>query len=184
MAQSRRVECGILYLSTSHPRAYSSKFMLNFNLIVVTDRNDEKIIYSFFRIYLIGGEESDSQSPTGSRTVNRVTSYDCDLQVWGSAPSMVLARRWTASIIHNNKIFVIGNLIDKHFESLFTLKKNLVTDFRWNWRPRRNLWKKVEFGWVPWPVRKASKVAALCSYGHCKVNDLTPDFRISIDKLI
>ena len=60
------------------------------------------------RIFLIGGEEADSNSPTGSRTVNRVTRYDCERQMWTSAPSMVLARRWAASIVVNNTIYVIG----------------------------------------------------------------------------
>jgi len=66
---------------------------------------------------MIGGEESDSQSPTGSRTVNRVTKYDCESQSWDSAPSMVLARRWTASTVLNNKIYVIGlSFLQKPFK--------------------------------------------------------------------
>ena len=59
-------------------------------------------------IYFIGGEETDSDSPTGSRTVNRVTRYDCEKKQWISVPSMQLARRWAGSIVIDNKIYVIG----------------------------------------------------------------------------
>jgi hypothetical protein len=31
--------------------------------------------------------------------------------MWTSAPSMVLARRWAASIVVNNTIYVIGRII-------------------------------------------------------------------------
>lgn len=61
-------------------------------------------------IYFIGGEETDSDSPTGSRTVNRVTRYDCEKKQWISVPSMQLARRWAGSIVIDNKIYVIGKL--------------------------------------------------------------------------
>merc|ERR1712223_2147158 len=61
-------------------------------------------------IYLIGGEETDAESPTGSRTVNRVTRYDCEQKSWISVPSMQLARRWAASIVIDNKIYVIGGI--------------------------------------------------------------------------
>ena len=33
-------------------------------------------------LYLLGGEETDCKSPTGSRTVNRVTKFDAEKQVW------------------------------------------------------------------------------------------------------
>ena len=59
-------------------------------------------------IYFLGGEESDPESPTGSRTVNRVTRYDCETKTWCSVPSMQLARRWAGSIVIGNKIYVIG----------------------------------------------------------------------------
>lgn len=61
-------------------------------------------------VYLLGGEESDPESPTGSRTVNRVTRYDCESRKWASAPSMQLARRWAGSIVVGNKIYVIGGI--------------------------------------------------------------------------
>lgn len=61
-------------------------------------------------IYLVGGEEVDAKSPTGSRTVNRVTKYDCELQKWSSAPSMGLARRWAASVVVGNILYVIGGI--------------------------------------------------------------------------
>ena len=61
-------------------------------------------------IFFLGGEESDKDSPTGSRTVNRVTRYDCEQKSWISVPSMQLARRWAASIVIDNKIYVIGKL--------------------------------------------------------------------------
>eukprot|EP00093_Oithona_nana_P014854 14854.XXX_882082_879061_1 [CDS] Oithona nana genome sequencing. len=61
-------------------------------------------------IYFIGGEETDSDSPTGSRTVNRVTRYDCEKKQWISVPSMQLARRWAGSIVIDNKIYVIGGI--------------------------------------------------------------------------
>jgi hypothetical protein len=61
-------------------------------------------------IYFLGGEESDPESPTGSRTVNRVTRYDCETKSWSSVPSMQLARRWAGSIVIDNKIFVIGGI--------------------------------------------------------------------------
>ena len=64
-------------------------------------------------IYFIGGEETDSDSPTGSRTVNRVTRYDCEKKQWISVPSMQLARRWAGSIVINNKIYVIGEYEQK-----------------------------------------------------------------------
>ena len=59
-------------------------------------------------VYLVGGEEVDKYSPTGSRTVNRVTRYDCELQRWSSAPSMLLARRWAASVVMENTLYVVG----------------------------------------------------------------------------
>ena len=68
-----------------------------------------KLIY----ISIISGEESDKESPTGSRTVNRVTRYDCEQKNWISVPSMQLARRWAASIVIDNKIYVIGKLKSK-----------------------------------------------------------------------
>ena len=58
--------------------------------------------------YLVGGEEVDEDSPTGSRTVNRVTRYDCEHQKWSSAPSMILARRWAASIVQGDILYVVG----------------------------------------------------------------------------
>ena len=71
-------------------------------------------------IYFIGGEETDSDSPTGSRTVNRVTRYDCEKKQWISVPSMQLARRWAGSIVIDNKIYVIGKLFFS-FERISTL---------------------------------------------------------------
>ena len=59
-------------------------------------------------VYLVGGEEVDQDSPTGSRTVNRVTRYDCELQRWSSAPSMLLARRWAASVVMGSILYVVG----------------------------------------------------------------------------
>jgi len=61
-------------------------------------------------IYFIGGEETDAESPTGSRTVNRVTRYDCENKLWITVPSMQLARRWSGSIVIGNKIYVIGGI--------------------------------------------------------------------------
>lgn len=78
-------------------------------------------------VYLVGGEEVDKESPTGSRTVNRVTRYDCELQRWSSAPSMLLARRWAASTVMGNILYVVGKtsqasyasqLIEKAFHNL------------------------------------------------------------------
>lgn len=62
-------------------------------------------------IYLLGGEEADPDSPTGSRTVNRVTRYDCERQKWTSAPSMQLARRWSGAVVLENIIYVIGKCL-------------------------------------------------------------------------
>ena len=61
-------------------------------------------------VYLVGGEETDSDSPTGSRTVNRVTRYDCEMQKWSSAPSMNLARRWAAGVVLDDALYVVGKL--------------------------------------------------------------------------
>ena len=60
----------------------------------------------------MGGEEVDPKSPTGSRTVNRVTKYDCELDKWTSAPSMNFARRWAAAVVLDNILYVIGKFID------------------------------------------------------------------------
>ena len=60
-------------------------------------------------IYLLGGEEVDPESPTGSRTVNRVTRYDCERQRWSGGPSMLLARRWSGALVVNNTLYCIGN---------------------------------------------------------------------------
>ena len=57
-----------------------------------------------------GGEESDPNSPTGSRTVNRVTKYDCEHKQWSTGPSMLLARRWAGAIVVDDSIYVIGKL--------------------------------------------------------------------------
>ena len=54
------------------------------------------------------GEEEDEESPTGSRTVNRVTRYDCEMQKWSSAPSMNLARRWAAGVVLDDTLYVVG----------------------------------------------------------------------------
>ena len=59
-------------------------------------------------VYLVGGEEEDKESPTGSRTVNRVTRYDCEMQKWTSAPSMNLARRWAAGVVLDDTLYVVG----------------------------------------------------------------------------
>ena len=59
-------------------------------------------------VYLVGGEEEDTESPTGSRTVNRVTRYDCETLKWSSAPSMNLARRWAAGVVLEDTLYVIG----------------------------------------------------------------------------
>ncbi len=61
-------------------------------------------------VYLVGGEEKDSESPTGSRTVNRVTKYDCELRRWSSAQSMNLARRWGAAAVLGSVLYVIGGI--------------------------------------------------------------------------
>ena len=62
-----------------------------------------------FPFYVIlGGEESDPNSPTGSRTVNRVTKYDCEHRQWNTGPSMLLARRWAGAIVVDDSIYVIG----------------------------------------------------------------------------
>jgi len=61
-------------------------------------------------IYLLGGEEVDTNSPTGSRTVNRVTRYDCESGEWAAGPSMLLARRWSASIALGDRIYCIGGI--------------------------------------------------------------------------
>ena len=72
---------------------------------------------SSFHFFFLGGEETDAESPTGSRTVNRVTRYDCENKLWITVPSMQLARRWSGSIVIGNKIYVIGNGI--LFQKLF-----------------------------------------------------------------
>lgn len=61
-------------------------------------------------IYLLGGEEVDGESPTGSRTVNRVTRYDCEKQRWTGGPSMLLARRWSGALVVDNTIYCIGGI--------------------------------------------------------------------------
>jgi len=61
-------------------------------------------------IYLLGGEEVDPESPTGSRTVNRVTRYDCERQRWSGGPSMLLARRWSGALVVDNTIYCIGGI--------------------------------------------------------------------------
>ena len=62
-------------------------------------------------IYLLGGEETDKKSPTGSRTVNRVTRYDCEAEKWVAAQSMSLARRWAAAVVLGSTLYVIGKSI-------------------------------------------------------------------------
>ena len=57
------------------------------------------VSYLQHNIYLLGGEEVDPDSPTGSRTVNRVTRYDCERQRWSGGPSMLLARRWAGALV-------------------------------------------------------------------------------------
>ena len=61
-------------------------------------------------IYLLGGEEVDPDSPTGSRTVNRVTRFDCERQRWSGGPSMLLARRWAGALTVDNTVYVIGGI--------------------------------------------------------------------------
>jgi len=61
-------------------------------------------------IYLLGGEEVDPESPTGSRTVNRVTRYDCEKERWSGGPSMLLARRWSGALVVDNTIYCIGGI--------------------------------------------------------------------------
>ncbi len=61
-------------------------------------------------LYLLGGEEKDPKSPTGSRTVNRVTRYDCDERRWSSAQSMNLARRWGAAAVVGDTLYVVGGI--------------------------------------------------------------------------
>ena len=78
-------------------------------------------------IYFIGGEETDSDSPTGSRTVNRVTRYDCEKKQWISVPSMQLARRWAGSIVIDNKIYVIGEYEQKIRLSINQIQLRLVS---------------------------------------------------------
>ncbi len=46
----------------------------------------------------------------GSRTVNRVTKYDCEMRRWSSAQSMNLARRWGAAVGLGNTLYVIGGI--------------------------------------------------------------------------
>ena len=53
---------------------------------------------------MLGGEEVDPESPTGSRTVNRVTRYDCERQRWSGGPSMLLARRWAGALVVGESI--------------------------------------------------------------------------------
>ena len=64
----------------------------------------------------LGGEESDPNSPTGSRTVNRVTKYDCEHKQWSTGPSMLLARRWAGAIVVGDSVYVIGNSYGKDLE--------------------------------------------------------------------
>ncbi len=59
-------------------------------------------------VYLVGGEEADADSPTGSRTVNRVTRFDCEQERWSTAPAMNLARRWAASAVIGDMLYIIG----------------------------------------------------------------------------
>ena len=59
-------------------------------------------------IYLLGGEETDCKSPTGSRTVNRVTKFDAEKRSWSSGTSMLLARRWAGAIVVDETLYVVG----------------------------------------------------------------------------
>ena len=63
---------------------------------------------TIIKFLCVGGEESDPNSPTGSRTVNRVTKYDCEHKQWSTGPSMLLARRWAGAIVVDDSIYVIG----------------------------------------------------------------------------
>ena len=73
------------------------------------------IVY-FYPIIILGGEESDPNSPTGSRTVNRVTKYDCEHKQWSTGPSMLLARRWAGAIVVDDSVYVIG-MFNKNYKS-------------------------------------------------------------------
>jgi len=61
-------------------------------------------------LYLLGGEETDCKSPTGSRTVNRVTKFDAEKQSWSSGTSMLLARRWAGAIVVDDTLYVVGGI--------------------------------------------------------------------------
>ena len=61
-------------------------------------------------LYLLGGEETDCKSPTGSRTVNRVTKFDAEKQSWSSGTSMLLARRWAGAIVVDDTLYVVGKI--------------------------------------------------------------------------
>ena len=73
-------------------------------------------------VYLVGGEETDKKSPTGSRTVNRVTRYDCEVKKWTSAPSMNLARRWAAAMVLDHTLYVIGTNATRNNHGFFMQK--------------------------------------------------------------
>ena len=62
-------------------------------------------------LYLLGGEETDCKSPTGSRTVNRVTKFDAEKRSWCSGTSMLLARRWAGAIVVDETLYVVGECI-------------------------------------------------------------------------
>ena len=87
--------------------------------------------------YLVGGEELDESSPTGSRTVNRVTRYDCENQKWSSAPSMTLARRWAASVVVGERLYVIGGIggkggtFERRLDSVEYLELNSGSKAKW-----------------------------------------------------
>lgn len=73
-------------------------------------KSEIKNIVVQHNIYLLGGEEVDPDSPTGSRTVNRVTRFDCERQRWSGGPSMLLARRWAGALTVDNTVYVIGGI--------------------------------------------------------------------------
>jgi len=88
-------------------------------------------------IYLLGGEEVDTASPTGSRTVNRVTRYDCETGSWSAGASMLLARRWSASVALGDHIYCIGGIggkggtYEQRLASMESYNVSDTTNKRW-----------------------------------------------------
>ncbi len=64
---------------------------------------------------------------TGSRTVNRVTRYDCEMRRWSSVQSMNLARRWGAAVVLGDTLYVVGGIggkggtFERRLDSMETL---------------------------------------------------------------